>query len=139
MTIPIVTRKDTTDQNQIYPEILYFAERISLRDSQLVFKKLLPDGKPTELSPRPSQKLNNHSPDGFQWGYGGSGPAQLALALLLDATTIPETALAFYQDFKWKFVETWRGGWSITRSEILLWIAEEQKQMLESMTAAHQN
>ena len=31
-------------------------------------------GKP--LSPRPSWKLRNHSPDGFAWGYGGSGPAQ---------------------------------------------------------------
>ena len=26
-----------------------------------------------------------HSPTGFAWGYGGSGPAQLALALLVDA------------------------------------------------------
>jgi hypothetical protein len=28
--------------------------------------------------------LRNHSPSGFEWGYGGSGPAQLALALLAD-------------------------------------------------------
>lgn len=28
----------------------------------------------------------NHSPTGHEWGYGGSGPAQLALDLLLDAT-----------------------------------------------------
>jgi hypothetical protein len=26
--------------------------------------------------------LFNHSPTGFEWGYGGSGPAQLALAIL---------------------------------------------------------
>lgn len=39
----------------------------------------------TKLDPRRSQKLWNHSPDGFEWGYGGSGPAQLALAILLDA------------------------------------------------------
>lgn len=26
--------------------------------------------------------LWNHSPTGFEWGYGGSGPAQLALAML---------------------------------------------------------
>src|SRR5262245_22144387 len=30
-------------------------------------------------------ELRNHSPTGFEWGYGGSGPAQLALALLVDA------------------------------------------------------
>jgi len=28
--------------------------------------------------------LWNHSPDGFEWGYGGSGPAQLALAIYQD-------------------------------------------------------
>lgn len=28
--------------------------------------------------------LWNHSPTGFCWGYSGSGPAQLALALLAD-------------------------------------------------------
>jgi len=26
-----------------------------------------------------------HSPDGFEWGYGGSGPSDAALAILLDA------------------------------------------------------
>ena len=34
------------------------------------------------LDPRPD--LRNHSPTGFEWGYGGSGPAELALALLAD-------------------------------------------------------
>src|SRR5467141_965015 len=29
-------------------------------------------------------EARNHSPTGFAWGYGGSGPAQLALALLID-------------------------------------------------------
>lgn len=26
-----------------------------------------------------------HSPDGFLWGYGGSGPAELARCLIIDA------------------------------------------------------
>lgn len=30
--------------------------------------------------------LPSHSPDGFQCGYAGSGPAQLAAALLYDVT-----------------------------------------------------
>lgn len=29
-------------------------------------------------------EIRNHSPTGFEWGYGGSGPAQLALAILAD-------------------------------------------------------
>lgn len=40
------------------------------------------DGKTYPLPPR--DNIRNHSPDGFEWGYGGSGPAQLALAILAD-------------------------------------------------------
>ena len=32
----------------------------------------------------PRLDLWNHSPTGFEWGYCGSGPAQLALAILAD-------------------------------------------------------
>ena len=46
---------------------------------------------------------SQHSPDGFGWGDGGSGPAQLALAILLRATD-QQTALAHYQAFKWDVV-----------------------------------
>ncbi len=51
------------------------------------------------LYPGKSQKLCNHSPDGFCWGYGGSGPAQLALAVCLEIMP-PEKALEVYHDFK---------------------------------------
>lgn len=59
------------------------------------------DGK--ELRPGRSQKLYNHSSDGFMWGYGGSGPAQLALAVLTELIG-EERALSCYQDFKWNFI-----------------------------------
>ena len=40
------------------------------------------DGRTYELNPR--LDLANHSPSGFEWGYGGSGPSQTALAILAD-------------------------------------------------------
>lgn len=40
----------------------------------------------------------NHSPDGFQWGYGGSGPAQLAYALVRDNYD-RDTTEAVYREF----------------------------------------
>jgi len=52
------------------------------------------------LTPERSLELANHSPTGFEWGYGGSGPAQLALALLLDYTDDEDVALAQYTEFK---------------------------------------
>ena len=57
------------------------------------------------LTPVRSQKIHNHSPNGFSWGYGGSGPAQLALAILLELTN-GETAIELYQEFKWDMVAT---------------------------------
>lgn len=56
------------------------------------------------LSPKPSQTLWNHSPDGFNWGYGGSGPAQLALAILLSAGVRRDDAVALHQQFKWDII-----------------------------------
>lgn len=55
----------------------------------------LPD--PVPLSPR--LELRNHSPTGFAWGYNGSGPAQLALAILCDVYD-DDKALRLYQQFK---------------------------------------
>jgi hypothetical protein len=54
------------------------------------------DGRP--LPPR--LDLRNHSPTGFEWGYGGSGPAQLSLALLADYLGDDDEAVAWHQDFK---------------------------------------
>lgn len=56
--------------------------------------------------------LANHSPTGFAWGYGGSGPAQLALAILADHCPVPEDALPYYQSFKWAFVAKWDNEWT---------------------------
>lgn len=64
--------------------------------------------------------LRNHSPSGFGWGYEGSGPAQLALAILCDAVGATR-ALPIYQRFKDAVVATWpqEGTWSMTHGEVL--------------------
>jgi hypothetical protein len=51
-------------------------------DKSVVTVRELPAGKPLRVSPR--LDLCNHSPTGLSWGYGGSGPAQTALAILAD-------------------------------------------------------
>ncbi|HNP94242.1 MAG TPA: hypothetical protein PKJ63_01390 [Cyclobacteriaceae bacterium] len=56
-----------------------------------------------ELFPEESQKIRNHSPDGFAWGYNGSGPAQLALALCIELFG-KEYGLQIYQDFKFWYI-----------------------------------
>jgi hypothetical protein len=65
--------------------------------------------------------LFNHSPTGLEWGYGGSGPAQLALALLADALDDDATALILHQRFKWKFISTLPqdSAWQMSRQEVV--------------------
>ncbi|OYR53918.1 hypothetical protein DJ73_06385 [Halorubrum sp. Ea1] len=52
------------------------------------------------LSPNRSLGLVRHSPAGFDWGYTGSGPAQLACALLLDYTDNETVAQQHYIQFR---------------------------------------
>lgn len=61
--------------------------------------------------------LVNKSPTGFSWGYGGSGPAQLSLALLADAVG-DEEALTMYQSFKSYFVAVLPAEWYTPEEEI---------------------
>lgn len=83
-------------------------------------RQVFKDGQP--FSPEPSRKLFNHSLE-FNWGYGGSGPAQLALALLYDVTGDAQVSLRTYQEFKWAFVSQWRGEtWEISSERIQEWV-----------------
>jgi hypothetical protein len=72
------------------------------------------------------QRIVRHSPTGFAWGYGGSGPADLALNIL--SVFIGQAAAeSLYQDFKWEFIASMPShGGTIPRETILNWIKEKQ-------------
>ena len=59
-----------------------------------------PDKPPITKALDPRFDLRSHSPDGFQWGYSGSGPAQLALALCADVLGDDARARRVYQRVK---------------------------------------
>lgn len=82
------------------------------------------------LSPRRSQAILNHSPDGFNWGYGGSGPAQLSLALLLEAGASDEEATRHHQEFKWQMIATLEGGrpFEMAGSAATEWLAAKRRE-----------
>ena len=79
------------------------------------------------LKPERSQCVKNHSPDGFNWGYAGSGPAQLALAILLEVTNDEAKALAHYHDFERQAIAAIKSqetNWEIEENKIIEWLAE---------------
>jgi hypothetical protein len=71
--------------------------------------------------------LRDHSPSGFEWGYAGSGPLQLGLALLAHSQANDEVALEHYRDFTRMIVATLpEGNWSLTTAEIAEGLASIQ-------------
>lgn len=67
--------------------------------------------------------LVNHSPTGFAWGYSGSGPAQLALALLAWECN-EQYAIEHYQEFKREVVAALDEEWVLTGADIRRWNAD---------------
>jgi hypothetical protein len=64
--------------------------------------------------------LRRHSA-AFEWGFGGSGPAQLALAILSDALGA-DKARECYQKFKFQVIGALPAqGWELTREGVLGW------------------
>jgi hypothetical protein len=67
-------------------------------------------------------ELRNHSPTGFEWGYMGSGPSQLALALLYEALKNERAARAIAFDFKREILTQLNyDAWVLSESEIRAW------------------
>lgn len=75
----------------------------------------------------------NHSPTGFEWGYNGSGPAQLAYAILrtyfeIAAGMTPERARALAQKEYYEFKDavvcnhfgrSWY--WELDSEQVRIW------------------
>lgn len=73
----------------------------------------------------PLRHVVKHSPDGFQWGYGGSGPADLALSILHDCLDV-SLAEKYYQLFKREFIEPVDRQLYIKESDIMRWISGKE-------------
>ena len=92
-------------------------------------KVILPSGKSRLL-----RHVVLYSPTGFGWGYGGSGPADLALSILCDVLGKRPSekqidhgrfkAYPHHQDFKREFVASWEfgGGFEIDSDTIAGWL-----------------
>ena len=84
----------------------------------------------------PSQAITNHSPHGFGWGYGGSGPSQLALAIMLRF--VPEQeARRNYQAFKWEMLAKFdpHEDISIRTADVRSWCEARKLTILEDAPA----
>lgn len=114
------------------PETVYRGERLTGPGGAVNGVRVTvtePDGRPRMLYPNRSQRVFNHSPTGFEWGYTGSGPAQLALAILLDVTDDVGLSRQCYQFFKGAAVACWGERWTITAREVLRWVDQWRREV----------
>ena len=86
-----------------------------------------------------------HSPTGLSWGYEGSGPADLALAILVDYLkerpprtgwlagekfarwSVHSTAFKHHQYFKRDFITKFADEWELTDTQIQAWLERKEK------------
>ena len=102
------------------------------------------------------QRIVLHSPTGFGWGYGGSGPADLALNMLYDYLLRTKSkgarclALDLHQSFKWGFIATQTKELCVSGERIEEWLkgaqvlgkltgAEMTKDQIKSLTISRGN
>lgn len=73
----------------------------------------------------PRHDLRNHSPTGFEWGCGGSGPAQLSLAILAHHLGNDQEALRLQHRFKYSVVAAIQEDqWRMTSQDIDIALAQ---------------
>lgn len=98
-------------------------------DGEIESERHLASGVTVEViegnSSRPLPTCNSirdHSPDGFNWGYGGSGPAQLALAICVDALGgVRGSNPVVYQEFKRDMIAHLPDDWEFDDIEVVSW------------------
>lgn len=113
--------------------MIWKGKRTRLQDDNIVIMST--DGELWANVPLYLDEIN-HSPTGFEWGYYGSGPSQLAYAILrsyfeledkLDIPTAISQAKRHYIRFKQEFVAKWHGEeWELTSPWLELWLTGER-------------
>ena len=72
-----------------------------------------------------TQRIVRHSPTGMNWGYGGSGPGDTALNVLLALGLCETDADNLYMAFKWDFIaEVPMEGGIISGKDVQTWLEE---------------
>jgi Family of unknown function (DUF6166) len=77
---------------------------------------------------RPRLDLSNHF-HGFEWGHGGAGPAQLALAILADALDNDVRARRLHLEFTARAIARLpiTLHWVLNRGDVLAYVADIER------------
>jgi hypothetical protein len=138
--------------NWLHLDLNYCYNRLTMASHHVSIYRGLRDktGRHVLVDDRPLRHVVLHSLTGLEWGYGGSGPADLALSILARYFKVryvntayfkkfprrSSKAEKYYQSFKWDFVAKWeKKEWMITSDDIAVWL-QKQNQQNATATAA---
>lgn len=101
-------------------------EKIIIKDGHDIVLTRTPAGAHANIP----QEIVYHSPTGFEWGYGGSGPADLALNVLVLFVD-KDSAKALHQQYKWDVISKipYEGG-VILAKDVVAWIEAHIEEIL---------
>lgn len=103
----------------------YLGQRLPMKDVKV---EMIDEEVPLRYTTKELRHIPYHSPDGFEWGYGGSGPADLARSILYDFAGA-RVADTFYQEFKFDFIATLdKDEFIIKGRDILYWLRKKIKE-----------
>lgn len=99
------------------------------RGKRLGKREGLPDVEVTVIDgitgkAEPLKHRSHHSPTGFEWGYLGSGPADLARSILWDYFK-EEPPGNIYMKFANQVVSKWEDIWEIKEIAVFAWFIKE--------------
>jgi hypothetical protein len=111
-------------------------------DGPNAVRRVGPDGQRRSLV-----HMVRHSPTGLNWGYGGSGPADLARSLLLDALGhhddvadpdgVKDAVEGLYQQFCDDAVAALpKRGWRLEVARVRAWAAAQVPELADTIVVA---
>jgi len=110
-------------------KVVYIGEKgIGRDESNIIFAFEDYDSTERPPIPRKIKHVERHSPDGFEWGYGGSGPADTALSILHDYFALTDRDVSIidniYHRFKFDIILKQKEELKIFDTEIEEWLNE---------------
>ena len=71
--------------------------------------------------------IAHRSPTGHEWGFWGSGPAQLALAILMTVTDADEAKRRYEAFRRSVIVRITKDSWTLTTVQVEEWLRRHRK------------
>lgn len=112
----------------------YIGHRDPDQDSQIIKIHIEPGDREFELLPLPDWYIEElqlrNIGRGFDWGYVGKKPRNLAVAILWDVTNDAYMVKQYYSDFTFLVIAELDDDWVLSKAAVIEWIEDREPDMV---------